>query len=199
MRESRILCEGQFIIIWTPAGHQDWTLNKLCQDICSKLASLAALHKQKSAGVQHVERFPNRVINLYKQKNLPNKHISSHRTPGYKAELSCKLMHISCLLESRHGGRHKQPTGESTKSYGAPCEEQWNRTDLFSHYDDEVGLFLLRQHAKSSEMVISWNGLALETRLSPEKSLPPWKSTQKHRRFKGRRWFKVLSTQKHID
>lgn len=82
MREMRILCEGQFIIIWTPAGCQDWTLNKLRQDICSKLASLTALHKQESAGVRHVERLPNRVINLCKQKNLPNKHISSHRTPG---------------------------------------------------------------------------------------------------------------------
>lgn len=82
MREMRILCEGQFIIIWTPAGRQDWTLNKLRQDICSKLASLTALHKQESAGVRHVERLPNRVINLCKQKNLPNKHISSHRTPG---------------------------------------------------------------------------------------------------------------------
>lgn len=26
-------CEGQFIIFPTLAGHQDWTLNKLCQDI----------------------------------------------------------------------------------------------------------------------------------------------------------------------
>lgn len=108
-------CEGQFIISIL-AGHQDWTLNKLCQDICSELAFLAVLHKQKSAGVQHVERLLNRVINLYKQKKLPKKHISSHCTPGYKAELSCKLIHISCLLEPQ---RRAQAScrGESTETY----------------------------------------------------------------------------------
>lgn len=110
-------CEGQFIIISTLAGHQDWTLKKLCQDVCSKLASLAVLHKQKSAGVQHVERLPNRVINLYKQKNLPKKHISSHCTLGYKAQLPCKLIHIFCLLEPQ---RRAQAThrGESRETYG---------------------------------------------------------------------------------
>lgn len=118
MRERRILCEDQFIIIiWTLAGHQDWTLNKLCQDICSKLASLAALHKQKSVGVQHIERLLNRVINLYKQTNLPNKHISSHRTPGYKAEISCKLMHISCLLESQRKAQGRAQKATDVRSW----------------------------------------------------------------------------------
>lgn len=125
-RDRGILCKGQFIILWTPTGHPDWTLNKLCQDICSKLASLAALHKQKPAGVQHVEQLLNRVINLYKQKNLPNKHISSHHTPGYKAELSCKLIRISCLLQPR---RKAQATyrGEQRKSRGMCTlgKEQW--------------------------------------------------------------------------
>lgn len=119
-------CKGQFIIISTLAGHQDWTLNKLCQDIWSELASLAVLHKQKSAGVQHVERLPNRVINLYKQKNLPKKHISSHCTPGSKAELSCKLIHISCLLKPQ---RRAQATyrGEAQKPRDA-CS-WWGATE----------------------------------------------------------------------
>lgn len=160
MRERRVLCEGQFIIIWTPAGHQDWTLNKLCQDICSKLASLAALHKQKSAGVQHVERLPNRVINLYKQKNLPNKHISSHRAPGYKAELSCKLMHISRLLQSLRKAQAAYRREHRKLRVYVPCEEQWNRTDLFSHDDDDVVLLLLRQHAWVSRdgQILKWLG-----------------------------------------
>lgn len=163
MREGRTLCEGQFIIIWTPAGHQHWTLNKLCQDICSKLASLAALHKQKSAGVQHVEQLPNRVINLYKQKNLPSKHISSHCTPGYKPKPSRKLMHIPCLLESQRKAQAAYSGKHGKLRMCTLGEEQCNGEDLFSHYDDDVVLFLLWQHAKSSETVKSWNGLVLET------------------------------------
>lgn len=76
------------VILGTLAGHQDWILNKLCQDTSSKVASLTALSKQKSAGVQQAEQFLNWVINLYKQNNLPKTYISSHLAPGYKAELS---------------------------------------------------------------------------------------------------------------
>lgn len=152
-RNRGILCKGQLIIIWTPTGHPDWTLNKLCQDICSKLASLAALHKQKSAGVQHVEQLPNRVINLYKQKNLPSKHISSHHTPGYKAELSCKLIRISCLLQPRRKAQATYRGAQKAPRDVHAWEGTMNRTDLFSHCDDNSVLFLLRPQATSWEMV----------------------------------------------
>lgn len=152
-------CKGQFIIVSVLAGHQDWTPNKLCQDICSELASLAVLHKQKSAGVQHVERLPNRVINLYKQKNLPKKHISSHCTPGYKAELSCKLIHISCLLQPQ---RRAQATyrGESTETEGCALLVRSNGTRQIYSVMMTWYYFFLQQQCKlfKDGHILKWLG-----------------------------------------
>lgn len=156
-RDSEILCKGHFII-WNPSGHQGWTLNKLCQDICSKLASIAALHKQKSAGVQHVEQLPNRVINLYKQKNLPNKHISSHHAPGYKAELSRTLICSSGLLQAQRKAQAIYRGAYRATADVHTWQGTLDGTDLFSHYDNGLvaHLLWLQTSSRWSKPKMTW-------------------------------------------